>query len=151
MPSTEESGKSRSFLRENFEPKRVLISLSVAVPVSFMGSWLLRREVSEYDINPLLAVWMNWPLITATVFILNFYVTWRDRGIERREAVSRWILRSLAHTGVSYSLYGLLVGLGGMPYLTVNISLYCLGPMFFMYDNRKVFTHQRASRIAEPT
>jgi hypothetical protein len=41
-----------------------------------------------------------------------------------------------------------MVVLIGWPYLSVNICLYCLGPLFFLVDNLWVFAEKRREEMA---
>jgi hypothetical protein len=141
--------KLRDFLRRHPLILQAGMSLAVGVPMGFAGSLALRTEVSHGWLSPVIAPCVNWPFITGLLFLLNFYVVWRSRRAGRQEAAGKWFKKSAVHSLINQSLYLGMVVLIGWPYLTVNVSLYALGPMFFLVDNLWVFAEKRRVEMAE--
>jgi putative flippase GtrA len=130
--------------------KRILLSILVAIPLVAFGGWLLRFEVSQQGIRPQVAPVINWPLITLLAFASNFWVPWKDRESDKRQALKRWALMSLGHSCISYTAYTLLVSVAGWQYLFVSIGLTAvLSPISYVLRNAWIFVASQRVQTAE--
>jgi hypothetical protein len=145
MPQQPES-RLRSICRSHF--KRVVLSILAAIPVIAFGAWLLRFEVSQYNIHEQVAPVINWPLITALAFASNLLLPWKDREADRWLALKKWTLMSLAHSCVSYTVYTLLVSVAGWQYLFVSIGLTAvLSPTSYVLRNIWIFVAEQRVQV----
>lgn len=134
-------------LRKHF--KRVMLSILVAIPLIVFGTWLLHFEVAQHDIHKQVAPVINWPLITGLAFLSNLWLPWKDRVPKKWLALKRWVVLSLGHSCVTYSVYTLLVNVAGWRYLFVSVGLTAvLSPFIYVIRDVWIFVAERRVRMA---
>lgn len=129
---------------------RVSLSIVVALPLIVFGAWLLRYEISQQDVNPVAAYAVNWPLITVLAFLTNWFI-WMDRKANVWQALKRWVVASLAHSCISYSLFAVMVEVFGWPAVQVSLSLTAaLGVGSYILRSMWVFVQTRQEVVVAP-
>ena len=114
-----------NFFLSHFEPKRVVKSILVAIPLIALGTWLLSYEVSRQDIPSVWARWLNLPIITLLSYALNRQIVWSDGETTWWHGLRRYTVVSVAHASATWTVFTLLVTVAGLghAYLYVNLLL----------------------------
>lgn len=129
--------------------KRILLSVLVAIPLITFGAWLLHFEVTQNEVHPLAAYLLNWPLITGMAFVSNRWLLWHDRETGVWVALRRWVVASIGHSLISYSVFVLLVQVFGWQYLVVSLCLTAaLGLGSYIVRNLWIFAVMQRVRVA---
>lgn len=124
--------------------KRITFSIVVALPLIVFGAWLLDFEVQQQEVNPMAAYLLNWPLITLLAFASNRWILWSDRGTNWWTALKRWVVVSLGHSVIGFSVFSLLVEFVGWDHLTVSLGLTAaLGLGSYILRNLWIFVADR--------
>lgn len=111
------------------------------LPTTAIGAGLFYGEVHYLGQNKFAMYAANFPLVTTMTYCVNRQLPqWKARSKSRTSGLGRWSLFSAAKWGTKYSLFILIVGMMGAPYLMVNFSLaVSFGVLSYLVNDRKIF------------